>query len=125
MDLTIMNRQVGDVSVVSPKGRIILGEGSSYLRHRIMRLVNDGEKKIVLNMADVTYIDSAGLGMLVSAHVSAQNRGTTLCLSYLGNMFREVLQLTRLLTIFDVYDTEAEAISGFAVAPLATAAKAN
>jgi anti-sigma B factor antagonist len=121
----MMNKQVGDVSVVALKGRIVLGEGSSSLRERIKSLVVDGKKKIVLNMANVTYIDSAGLGILVGAHVSAKNQGSALCLSDLGNKFREVLQVTRLLIVFNVFATEVQAISSFRLAALAVAVKAN
>jgi anti-sigma B factor antagonist len=122
MDLNILNKQVGDISVVALKGRIVLGEGSSSLRERIKNLVGNGKKKIVLNMANVTYIDSAGLGTLVAAHVSAKKEGTALLLSDLGNKFHEVLQVTRLLTIFSVYATEAEAIGSFAVTSQAAGA---
>ena len=115
MDLNILNKQIGDVSVVALKGRIVLGEGSSALRERIESLIGDGKKKIVLNMANVTYIDSAGLGTLVAAHISVKKQGTALLLSDLGNKFHEVLQITRLLTVFSVYATEAEAISSFGV----------
>jgi anti-sigma B factor antagonist len=115
MDLNILNKQIGDVSVVALKGRIVLGEGCSALRERIKSLVGDGKKKIVLNMANVTYIDSAGLGTLVAAHISVKKQGTTLLLSDLGNKFHEVLQITRLLTVFSVYATEAEAISSLKV----------
>jgi anti-sigma B factor antagonist len=120
-----MNKQVGDVSVVTLKGRIVLGEESSSLRERIKNLVVDGKKKIVLNMANVTYIDSAGLGILVGAHVSAKNQGAALCLSDLGKKFHEVLQVTRLLTVFNVFATEVQAISEFRLPVLAVAAKAN
>ena len=122
MDLNILNKQIGDVSVVSLKGRIVLGEGSSALRERIKSLVGDGKKKIVLNMANVTYIDSAGLGTLVAAHISVKKQGTTLLLSDLGNKFHEVLQITRLLTVFSVYATEAEAISSLEVTAQAAVA---
>jgi anti-sigma B factor antagonist len=115
MDLTILNNQIGDVSVIALKGRIVLGEGSSALRERVKHLVADGKKKIVLNMANVTYIDSAGLGTLVAAQVNAKKEGTTLLLSDLGNKFHEVLQVTRLLTVFNVYPTQAEAISSLGV----------
>ena len=111
MDLTILNSQIGDVSVVALKGRIVLGEGSSALREAVKRLVADGKKKIVLNMANVTYIDSAGLGTLVAAQVNAKKQDTALFLSDLGNKFYEVLQVTRLLTVFNVYATQTEAIS--------------
>ena len=122
MDLNILNKQVGDVSVVALKGRIVLGEGSSALRERIKSLVGDGKKKIVLNMANVTYIDSAGLGTLVAAHISVKKQGTTLLLSDLGNKFHEVLQITRLLTVFSVFATEAEAISSLEVTAKAAVA---
>jgi anti-sigma B factor antagonist len=122
MDLNILNKQIGDVSVVALRGRIVLGEGSSSLRERIKSLVNDGKRKIVLNMANVTYIDSAGLGTLVAAHVSAKKEGAALLLSDLGNKFHEVLQVTRLLTIFNVYATETEAISSFGVTSVAAGA---
>src|ERR1700722_445543 len=122
MYLNIANKQIGDVSVVSLKGRIVLGEGSSALRERIKSLVGDGKKKIVLNMANVTYIDSAGLGTLVAAHISVKKQGTTLLLSDLGNKFHEVLQITRLLTVFSVYATEAEAVSSLEVTAKAAVA---
>lgn len=111
MDLNIVNKQVGDVSVVALKGRIVLGEESSALRERVKNLVSDGKRKIVLNMTNVTYIDSAGLGALVAAHVSAKKEGTVLLLSDLGTKFHEVMQVTRLLTVFNVFATEAAAIS--------------
>ena len=122
MDLNILNQQIGDVSVVALKGRIVLGEESSALRERIKSLVGDGKKKIVLNMANVTYIDSAGLGTLVAAHISVKKQGTTLLLSDLGNKFHDVLQITRLLTVFSVYATEAEAISSLEVTAKAAVA---
>src|ERR1700751_2018486 len=100
MDLTISNKQIGDVSLVALKGRIILGEGSSSLRERINSLIGEGKKKIVLNMANVPYIDISGFGILVAAHISAKKQGTALRLSDLGNKFHELLQLTRLLTVF-------------------------
>jgi anti-sigma B factor antagonist len=113
MDLHILNNQVGDVSVVALKGRIVLGDGSSALRERVKSLVGDGKKKIVPNMTNVTYIDSAGLGALVAAHVSAKKEGAVLVLSDLGTKFHEVVQITRLLTVFSVFAIEAEAINSF------------
>jgi anti-sigma B factor antagonist len=113
MDVNITNKEVDGISVVALNGRIVLGEESNVLRERVKSLIGEGKKKIVLNMANVTYIDSAGLGILVAAHVSAKNQGAALHLSNLGNKFHDVLQLTRLLTVFSVYDTEADAISSF------------
>jgi anti-sigma B factor antagonist len=107
------SREVDGVSVVALSGRIVLGEESSSLRERVKSLLAAGKKKIVLNMNNVTYIDSAGLGMLVAAHVSAKHEGAALHLSNLCTKFHDVLQLTRLLTVFSVYDSEAEAIRSF------------
>ena len=84
-------------------------------------MLGDGKKKIILNMANVEYIDSAGLGILVAAHVSAKKQGAALHLSNLGTKFHDMLQLTRLLTVFNVYDTQAEAVSSFATGSFAAA----
>jgi anti-sigma B factor antagonist len=109
----ITSKEIDGVSVVALSGRIVLGQESSSLRERVKSLLAEGKKKIVLNMTNVTYIDSAGLGMLVAAHVSAKHEGAALHLSNLGTKFHDVLQLTRLLTVFSVYDTEADAIRSF------------
>jgi anti-sigma B factor antagonist len=119
MTVSITNKEIAGVSVVALDGRIVLGEESNSLRERVKSLISAGKKKIVLNMTNVTYIDSAGLGMLVAAHVSAKSQGAALALSNLGNKFHDVLQLTRLLTVFSVYDTEADAVSSFGTDPLA------
>jgi anti-sigma B factor antagonist len=113
MTNNITNKEIDGVSVVSYDGRIVLGPESSALRERVKSLLAEGKKKIVLNMSNVTYIDSSGLGMLVALHVSARGQGAEMHLSNLGEKFQDVLQLTRLLTVFSVYDTEAEAIRGF------------
>ena len=113
MTVIITNKETDGVSVVALYGRIVLGDESNSLRERVKTLIGEGKKKIVLNMANVKYIDSAGLGILVAAHVSAKNQGAAVHLSNLGNKFHDVLQLTRLLTVFSVYDTEAQAISSF------------
>jgi anti-sigma B factor antagonist len=113
MSVKMMNSEVDGVSVVRLEGRIVLGEESNSLRERLKSLVAEGKKKIVLNMAKITYIDSAGLGTLVAAHVSAKTQGASVRLCHLGQNFHEVLQMTKLLTVFDVYDTEAAAVSSF------------
>jgi len=107
------NSEVNGVSVVTLDGRIVLGEESNSLREKLKSLIAEGKKKIVLNMADVKYIDSAGLGILVAAYVSAKTHGASVRLSNLGTKFHEVMQITKLLTVFDVYDTEAAAVSSF------------
>ena len=111
--MNLTNKEIDGVSVVALNGRIVLGEESSALREKVKSLLGAGKKRIVLDMSNVAYIDSAGLGILVAAHVSAKKQGATLHLSNLGNKFHDVLQLTRLLTVFSVYDSEAEAISSF------------
>src|SRR6202035_1005364 len=108
MTVTITNKEIDGVSVVALDGRIVLGQESGLRRDRVKTLIGEGKKKIVLNMANVKYIDSAGLGILVAAHVSAKTQGASLHLCNLGDKFHDVLQLTRLLTVFSVYDSEAE-----------------
>jgi len=111
--LKMTERTVDGVSVLDLEGRIVLGEESSALRERVKNLLGQDHKKIVLNMGNVSYIDSAGLGALVASYTSAKNQGAILKLVNLGGKFREVLQVTKLLTVFEVYDAEAAAISSF------------
>jgi len=113
MSLKITSSEVDGVVLVALSGRIILGEESTALREKLKSLVAAGKQKIVLNMAEIGYIDSAGLGALVAAHLSAKNAGGSIRLCNLGDKFHEVLQLTKLLTVFDVYDTEAAAVASF------------
>src|SRR6267143_674383 len=113
MTIRMTNSEVDGVSVVTLDGRIVLGEESNLFREKLKSLIAEGKKKIVLNMANIKYIDSAGLGTLVAAHLSAKNQGASVRLSNLGDKFHEVLQITKLLTVFDVYDTEAAAVSSF------------
>jgi anti-sigma B factor antagonist len=111
--LKMTSREVDGVTVVAMDGRIVLGEESNALREKVKSLVAEGKKKVVMNMENVTFIDSAGLGTLVAAHHSAKGQGASLRLCHLGNKFQEVLQITKLMTIFDVYNTEAEAVASF------------
>jgi|SRR5208283_977028 len=113
MALKMANREVDGVSVVVLDGRIVLGEESNALREKLKSLIAEGKKKIVLNMANIKYIDSSGLGTLVAAHCSAKTQGASLRLCHLGSKFQEVLQITKLVTIFEVYDTEAAAVASF------------
>jgi anti-sigma B factor antagonist len=110
-----MNRlEVGGVTVVGLEGRVVLGEESNAFRDQVKNMLASGKKNIVLNMDRVSYIDSAGLGALVAAHHSARSQGASLKLSNLGTKFQEILQVTKLLTVFDVYDSEAAAVHSFA-----------
>lgn len=114
MALRITDRTVDGVAVEALEGRIVLGEESNALREKVKSLLASGQKKIVLNMDNVTYIDSAGLGTLVASHHSAKTQGASMRLSNLGSKFQEVLQVTKLLTVFDVYDSETAAVRSFA-----------
>ena len=113
MTVKMTDSEVDGVSVVTLDGRIVLGDESNSFREKLKSMIAEGKKKIVLNMADIKYIDSAGLGTLVAAHLSAKTQGASVRLCNLGKKFHEVMQITKLLTIFDVYDTEAAAISSF------------
>src|SRR5579864_9810659 len=109
MTVKMTNREVEGVSVVELDGRIVLGEESNSLREELKSLIAKGRKKIVLNMANIKYIDSAGLGTLVAAHLSAKTQGgASVRLCHLGRRVRQVMQVTKLLTVFDVYDTRSE-----------------
>jgi anti-sigma B factor antagonist len=113
MALKITHREVDGVAVVALEGRIVLGEESNALRESVKSLLAKNKKQIVLNMDNVTYIDSAGLGTLVAAHHSARSQNASLRLSNLGSKFHEVLQVTRLHTVFEVFDSEAAAVQSF------------
>ena len=113
MALKMTNTEVDGASVVALAGRIVLGEESQALRGKFKSLIAEGKKKIVLNMDKIEYIDSAGLGILVAAHVCAKVQGASVKLSNLGRKFQEILQITRLITVFDVCSTEAAAIASF------------
>jgi len=107
------NRQVGGVTVVDMSGRITLGEGSVVLRESVKDLMAKGQKKILLNLGDVTYIDSSGIGELVSAFTSVRNQGGELKLLKLTKKVHDLLQITKLYTVFDIKDDEAVAIQSF------------
>jgi anti-sigma B factor antagonist len=111
--LKITDRVVDGVAVVALEGRIVLGEESNALREKVKSLLAAGQKKVVLNMANVTYIDSSGLGTMVASHTSARAQGASLKICNLGSKFQEILQVTKLVTVFDVYPSEAAAIASF------------
>ena len=113
MALKMTKREVEGVSVVALDGRIVLGEESNALREKLKSLIAEGKKKIVLNMDNIKYIDSSGLGALVAAHCSTKTQGASLRLCHLGSKFQEVMQITKLLTVFEVCDTEAAAVASF------------
>ena len=113
MTMKASNRQVGGVNVVDMSGRITLGEGSVVLREAVKDLLAKGQKKILLNLGDVTYIDSSGIGELVSAFTSVRNQGGELKLLNLTKKVHDLLQITKLYTVFDIKDDEAAAIQSF------------
>jgi anti-sigma B factor antagonist len=107
------SRQVNGVTVVDMMGRITLGEGSVVLRDTIRDLLGRGEKKILLNLGNVTYIDSSGIGELVSAFTSVRNQGGELKLLNLTKKVHDLLQITKLYTVFDIKDDETAAVGAF------------
>jgi anti-sigma B factor antagonist len=107
-------RQVGGVTIVDLSGRITLGEGSVVLRDNIRDLLSKGDKKILLNLGDVSYIDSSGIGELVSAYTTVRNQGGELKLLNLTKKVHDLLQITKLYTVFDIKDDEAAALKAFA-----------
>ena len=113
MSIKANTRQVNGVTVVDVSGRITLGEGSSTLRETVRDLLNRGEKKILLNLGDVTYIDSSGIGELVSGCTTVTNQGGQLKLLSLTKKVHDLLQITKLYTVFDVHDDETAAIRSF------------
>ncbi len=114
MTMKTSTRQVDGVTIVDLSGRITLGEGSVVLRDQIRDLLNKGTKKILLNLGDVSYIDSSGIGELVSAYTTVRNQGGDLKLLNLTKKVHDLLQITKLYTVFDIKDDEATAIKAFA-----------
>lgn len=113
MSVKLSQRQVGDVTVIDAVGRITLGEGSSSFRDTIKDLVSKGNKKMLLNLAEVSYIDSSGIGELVSGFTTVSNAGGSLKLLNLTKRIQDLLQITKLYTIFEVFDDEAAALATF------------
>jgi anti-sigma B factor antagonist len=113
VNLKVSTRQVDGVSIVDCSGRITLGEGSVVLRDTVKSLLSKGQKKILLNLGDVNYIDSSGIGELVSAYTTVKNQGGELKLLKLTKKVHDLLQITKLYTVFDVKDDEAAAVKSF------------
>jgi anti-sigma B factor antagonist len=113
MALEIKERDSNGVTVLALAGRVVLGDESSQLRTKIKALLAGGKKKLVLDLAEVKYIDSAGLGTLVAGYTSAQNQGANIKLANLTKKFDEQLHITKLVTVFDVHATADEAVKSF------------
>ena len=111
--MQIDERQAGDVTILDVKGKLTLGDGDEILKDKINSLVMQGRKKLVLNLADVPYIDSAGLGEIVRTYTTVSRQGGKLKLLNLTKRIQDLLAITKLLTVFDTYDSEAEAIKSY------------
>jgi len=113
VSVKLTTRQVGDVTVVDGVGRITLGEGASAFRDKIRELAASGHKKMLLNLADVSYIDSSGIGELVSGFTTVTNQGGQVKLLNLTKRVKDLLQITKLYTVFEVFDDEPAALRSF------------
>jgi len=109
----LTSRQVGDVTVIDAGGRITLGEGASAFRDIIREMSAKGNKKLLLNLGEVSYIDSSGIGEMVSGFTTVTNNGGHLKLLGLSKRVKDLLQITKLYTVFEVFDDEAEAVRSF------------
>lgn len=112
-DLNISERQAGDVTILDMSGKVTIGEGSVALRTTIRRLLGEGKKNILLNLGSVGYIDSSGIGELVSSFTAVNKEGGTLKLLNLTEKIQDLLAITKLLTVFDVFEDEGAALSSF------------
>jgi anti-sigma B factor antagonist len=111
--MQIEERQFGDVVVLDLKGRVMLGEGDELLKDKVNALLNQGQKKIVLNLAEVPYIDSAGLGEIVRTFTTVSRQGGSLKLLNLTKRIADLLSITKLLTVFDTFESESDAVNSF------------
>lgn len=116
MALEIVGTQVEGVTVLHVKGRVTLGDESNQLRTTLKDVLSQGKTRLVLDLAEVSYIDSAGLGTLVAGFTSAQNQGASLKLANLTKRINEQLYITKLVTVFDVYETVDDAVKSFQTA---------
>jgi anti-sigma B factor antagonist len=114
MALQIVEKESGGVTILALSGRITLGEESNQLRSHIKEMLAEGAKRLVLDLGEVSYIDSAGLGTLVAGYTSSQSQGAVMKLANLTKRFREQLNITKLVTVFDVYDSVEAAVKSFA-----------
>jgi anti-sigma B factor antagonist len=112
--MQISERKIGDVVIVDVSGRITLGDGGdAVLKDKMRSLVQQGYKKLLLNLGEVSYVDSAGLGEIVQAYATVNKNGGTLKLLNITKRIKDLLSITKLLTVFETYDSEAEAVTSF------------
>lgn len=119
--LNIKERASGDVTILDLSGRITIGDGSVQLREAVRKLLDNGQKKILLNLGDVSYVDSSGIGELVSSYTTTNNNGGELKLLNLTKKIQDLLMITKLLTVFETYDNEAVACASYKKGPDAAA----
>ena len=112
-ELNINERQAGDVTVLDMSGKITIGEGSVALRSAIRRLIEEGKKKILLNLSQVSYVDSSGIGEFVASFTAIGREGGQLKLLNLTQKIQDLLAITKLLTVFDTYEDESSALNSF------------
>ena len=113
MEITIERRTIEDVKILDCGGKIVLGQGTMTIRNMVRDILEAGGKKIILNLADVSYMDSSGIGELVSAYTTVANAGGQLKLLHLTKRIEQLLAITKLLTVFQVFEDEQAAIAGF------------
>ena len=113
MQLKLSKRTVDGILAVTASGRIVFGEESGLLRDEIKQAISDGNKRIVLNLGEISYIDSGGLGTLVALHTTAHNAGSTIKLANLTQRVGDLLQVTKLATVFEVHNSEYDALEAF------------
>ena len=111
--MDIKERVVGGVSILDISGKIVLGEGDGQVRERIKDLLADGQRKILLNLGDVSYIDSAGLGALISSYTTTKREGGQLKLVNLTRRIQDLLAITKLITVFETFDNEKDAMDSY------------
>lgn len=114
MAVSFQTKITGDVCVLSPEGKIVIGEEVGALREKIREILDGGNKNILINLSNVTYIDSTGVGALVGSFTTIRNQGGQMKLSNLSQRVRDILLVTKLLTVFDVYENEADGAKSFA-----------
>ncbi len=113
MSMKFTSREVDGITILDLSGKIVLGEGSVTIRDAVRDVLAKGSNKILLNLADINYIDSSGIGELVSALTAVKNAGGSLKLLQLTKKVKDLLQITKLYTVFDIYDDEAEALASY------------
>ena len=112
--MTIQERRVGPVTILALRGRLVFGDGDALLRQRVDDLVSQGDVRLIVELTDLDYVDSAGIGVLIAKYLSVRRKGGDLKLLRLSSRTHHALEITHLLTVFEAYETEQEAVDSFA-----------